>query len=61
VGYSKLAGNIFDPISRWCEHAPMAWIPLAIFIFVSGGSIFIVFIGMVFPIILNTVHGVKIH
>ena len=60
VGYSKLAGDIFDPIIEIVRNMPpMAWIPLAIFIFVSGGSIFIVFIGMVFPIILNTVHGVK--
>ncbi len=60
VGYSKLLGNILNPIIEIVRNMPpMAWIPLAIFILVAGGSIFIVFIGMVFPIILNTVHGVK--
>ncbi|VVB85740.1 Binding-protein-dependent transport system inner membrane component [uncultured archaeon] len=60
VGYSKLIGNILNPIIEIIRNMPpMAWIPLAIFILVTGGSIFIVFIGMVFPIILNTIHGVK--
>ncbi len=60
IGYSKLIRNILNPIIEIIRNMPpMAWIPLAIFIFVSGGSIFIVFIGMVFPIILNTIQGVK--
>ena len=60
VGYSKLIRSILNPIIEIVRNMPpMAWIPLAIFILVTGGSIFIVFIGMVFPIILNTVHGVK--
>jgi NitT/TauT family transport system permease protein len=60
VGYSKLINNILNPIIEIVRNMPpMAWIPLAIFILVTGGSIFIVFIGMVFPIILNTIHGVK--
>jgi ABC-type nitrate/sulfonate/bicarbonate transport system permease component len=60
VGYSKLIGNIFNPLIEIIRNMPpMAWIPLAIFIFVSGGSIFIVFIGVVFPIILNTIQGVR--
>jgi ABC-type nitrate/sulfonate/bicarbonate transport system permease component len=60
VGYSKLIGNIFNPIIEIVRNMPpMAWIPIAIFIFVSGGSIFIVFIGVVFPIILNTIQGVR--
>jgi len=60
VGYSKFIGNLFNPVIEIVRNMPpMAWIPLSIFIFVSGGSIFIVFIGVVFPIILNTVQGVK--
>lgn len=60
VGYSKLISNILNPVIEIVRNMPpMAWIPLSIFIFVAGGSIFIVFIGMVFPIILNTVHGVR--
>lgn len=60
MGYSKLINNILNPIVEIVRNMPpMAWIPLAIFILVSGGSTFIVFIGMVFPIILNTIQGVK--
>ncbi len=60
IGYSKFIESILNPIIEIVRNMPpMAWIPLAIFILVSGGSIFIVFIGMVFPIILNTIHGVK--
>ncbi|MCE8422739.1 MAG: ABC transporter permease [Candidatus Methanoperedens sp.] len=60
VGYSKLLHDILNPIIEIVRNMPpMAWIPIAIFILVTGGSIFIVFIGVVFPIILNTIHGVK--
>ena len=60
VGYSRLMHDILNPIIEIVRNMPpMAWIPLAIFILVTGGSIFIVFIGMVFPIILNTIYGVK--
>jgi ABC-type nitrate/sulfonate/bicarbonate transport system permease component len=60
VGYSRIIGSILNPVIEIVRNMPpMAWIPLAIFILVTGGSIFIVFIGMVFPIILNTIYGVK--
>ena len=47
--------EIFRPIS------PLAWIPLAILWFGIGetGKIFIIFIATFFPILLNTVSGVK--
>lgn len=60
IGYFRLIRDILNPIIEIIRNMPpMAWIPLAVFILVSGGSIFIVFIGTVFPIILNTIHGVK--
>lgn len=60
IGYSRLIHDILNPIIEIVRNMPpMAWIPLAIFILVSGGSIFIVFIGVVFPIILNTIYGVR--
>lgn len=39
----------------------VAWIPLAILMFPSseGSMIFITFIGALFPILLNTIHGVE--
>lgn len=47
--------ELFRPIS------PLAWIPLAILWFGIGetGKIFIIFIATFFPILLNTVAGVK--
>tara|TARA_R110000787_G_scaffold86057_12_gene183435 strand:+ start:1260 stop:2024 length:765 start_codon:yes stop_codon:yes gene_type:complete len=47
--------ELFRPIS------PLAWIPLAILWFGIGetGKIFIIFIATFFPILLNTVSGVK--
>jgi ABC-type nitrate/sulfonate/bicarbonate transport system permease component len=47
--------ELFRPIS------PLAWIPLAILWFGidEGGKIFVVFIGTFFPILLNTIAGVK--
>lgn len=60
IGFSKIIGDLLNPVIEIVRNMPpMAWIPLSIFIFVSGGSIFIVFIGVVFPIILNTIQGVK--
>ena len=47
--------ELFRPIS------PLAWIPLAILWFGidEGGKIFVIFIGTFFPILLNTIAGVK--
>lgn len=47
--------ELFRPIS------PLAWIPLAILWFGidEGGKIFVIFIGTFFPILLNTIIGVK--
>ena len=38
---------------------PIAWIPVALLLFGFNAPIFIVFIGIVFPIILNTIQGVS--
>jgi NitT/TauT family transport system permease protein len=68
VGLGLLIGRL-----RWARAAllpPMevlrpipavAWIPLAILMFPSseGSMVFITFTGAVFPILLNTVHGVE--
>lgn len=47
--------ELFRPIS------PLAWIPLAILWFGidESGKIFVIFIGTFFPILLNTIAGVK--
>jgi len=38
---------------------PIAWIPVSIILFGRAGPIFIVFVGVFFPLLLNVVHGVK--
>ncbi|HEV8436809.1 MAG TPA: ABC transporter permease [Methylomirabilota bacterium] len=47
--------ELFRPIS------PIAWIPLAVLWFGIGlsGKVFIIFIGSFFPVLLNTIAGVK--
>ena len=68
VGLGLLIGRL-----RWARHAllpplevlrpipAVAWIPLAILMFPSseGSMVFITFTGAVFPILLNTIHGVE--
>lgn len=54
--------RIIDPIVELFRPiSPLAWIPLAILWFGIGetGKIFIIFIATFFPILLNTVSGVK--
>lgn len=61
IGRSRLAGDLLLPPLELLRPIPaVAWIPLSILIFPSSelSMIFITFIGALFPIILNTVHGV---
>lgn len=53
--FSSLMVGIFRPIP------PIAWIPFAILWFGVGleSAIFIIFVGSVFPILINTMDGVK--
>lgn len=62
MGYFKKAYSNLDPIvSTLRPIPPIAWIPLAILWFGLGmkPTIFIIFIGTLFPIVLNTLHGVR--
>lgn len=62
MGYFKLINTNLDPIvSTLRPIPPIAWIPLAILWFGLGmkPTIFIIFIGTLFPIILNTQQGVR--
>lgn len=59
---SKTAEKLLDPvIELFRPISPLAWIPLAILWFGIGeaGKIFIIFIATFFPILLNTVDGIK--
>jgi len=61
IGRSRLASDVLLPPLEILRPIPaVAWIPLSILMFPSSelSMIFITFIGALFPIVLNTVHGV---
>lgn len=61
IGHYKMAAAFLLPPLEVLRPIPaVAWIPLAILIFPSSEAsmIYITFIGALFPILLNTVHGV---
>jgi NitT/TauT family transport system permease protein len=61
VGRSRAASDLLLPPLELLRPIPaVAWIPLAVLMFPSSelSMIFITFIGALFPIVLNTVHGV---
>jgi len=62
IGRSKWADDVLLPPLEVLRPIPaVAWITLAILMFPSSelSMIFITFIGALFPILLNTVHGVE--
>lgn len=61
-GSNQRFERIFEPlVELFRPISPLAWIPLAILWFGIGesGKIFVIFIATFFPILLNTVSGVK--
>jgi len=62
MGRSRMANNIVMPYIEVFRPIPaVAWIPMAILMWPTEESsiIYITFLGALFPIILNTVHGVE--
>ena len=62
MGRSKLARNLVIPYIEILRPIPaVAWIPLAILMWPTEESsiIYITVLGALFPIVLNTVHGVE--
>jgi len=62
IGRSRPASNILMPPLELMRPIPaVAWIPLAVLMFPSSelSMIYITFIGALFPILLNTIHGVE--
>jgi NitT/TauT family transport system permease protein len=62
MGWSRVASYIVDPVVEIMRPIPpIAWIGLAILWFGLGlnSAIFLVFIGAFFPILLNTISGVR--
>lgn len=62
MAWWRLVGQLVDPVVEFLRPIPpMAWIPLGILWFGIGNTqnMFIIFIGSVFPIVLNTITGVR--
>ena len=62
MGWSKTIDEQVDPLIEVLRPVPpLAWIPLSILWFGIGDvqNQFIIFLGMFFPILLNTISGVK--
>jgi ABC-type nitrate/sulfonate/bicarbonate transport system permease component len=62
MGFWPVAARLFDPIVEFLRPIPpMGWIPLALLWFgiSDAQNIFIIFLGAVYPVILNTYVGVR--
>lgn len=62
MGWWKIANDQLDPLVEMLRPIPpLAWIPLSILWFGVGDTQnqFIIFLGIFFPILLNTISGVK--
>ncbi|MGO6687044.1 ABC transporter permease [Rhizobium leguminosarum] len=62
IGRSRNAGDfLLAPLELLRPIPAVAWIPLAVLMFPSSelSMIFITFTGALFPILLNTIHGVE--
>jgi NitT/TauT family transport system permease protein len=62
IGRARIAEDMLMPPLELLRPIPaVAWIPLAILMFPSAeiSMIFITFTGAIFPILLNTIHGVE--
>lgn len=62
IGRSQSASDLLLPPLELMRPIPaVAWIPLAVLMFPSSelSMIYITFIGALFPILLNTIHGVE--
>jgi NitT/TauT family transport system permease protein len=62
IGWSRFCETLIDPTIQILRPIPpVSWIPLAIIWFgiANKPAIFLVFLGTVFPILMNTAHGVR--
>ena len=62
IGWSKFIEKTLEPTLQMLRPIPpVSWIPLAIIWFgiANKPAIFLVFLGAFFPVLMNTIHGVK--
>jgi len=62
IGWSRVFEKTLEPTLQMLRPIPpVSWIPLAIIWFgiANKPAIFLVFLGAFFPVLMNTIHGVK--
>ena len=62
IGWSRLVEKTIEPTLQMLRPIPpVSWIPLAIIWFgiADKPAIFLVFLGAFFPVLMNSIHGVK--
>lgn len=62
IGWSRIAEAALEPTLQVLRPIPpVSWIPLAVIWFgiANKPAIFLVFLGAFFPILMNTIHGVR--
>jgi ABC-type nitrate/sulfonate/bicarbonate transport system permease component len=62
AGYFRTFGRIIDPLIQLLRPIPVtAWVPLSLVFFGFGfkGAIFLIALGVFFPIVVNTIEGVR--
>jgi len=62
IGWSRMFEKALEPLLQMLRPIPpVSWIPLAIIWFgiADKPAIFLVFLGAFFPVLMNTIHGVK--
>lgn len=62
IGWSRLGERLFDPIFQLLRPIPItAWLPFVVVLLGTQGksAVALIAIGAFFPVLLNTVHGLK--
>lgn len=62
IGWSKIGARLFDPVFQLLRPIPItAWLPfVVVFLGTKGSSaIALIALGAFFPVVLNTVHGLR--
>ena len=62
TGFFRLFGRLLDPLIHLLRPIPVtAWVPLSLVFFGFGfkGAMFLVALGAFFPIVVNTIEGVR--
>jgi len=62
IGWSRWADRLLDPSIQLIRPIPItAWLPISVMLFglSAGSALFLIGLGAFFPIVINTVHGVR--